>query len=226
VVRRLDGVECRASTLVRADSIDLALLAVAQATAQTVKLGRIDRDRIDVVRDVMAAGFPNYKYAHERPVALKRQPAQPIGSIPTVEDFSLAQLTLKIEYGEPAAPGEGEGSPWEGLSGAGVVVGDYLLGVAIEHHAAEGLSSLRVVPLTQLTQVEESERVVFCAVLGIDDPEQLPVVGLGDSAGDEVPAALVSELRQLTELSEAGLLGPGELKTLRITAVKEAKGWR
>jgi hypothetical protein len=225
VVRCLDGVECAASVLARSESVDLALLAVPLLRARPAKIGRVDRDRIDVVRNVMAAGFPNYKYAHDRPVPLRRQPAQPSGFVPTVEDFSGGELTLKIEAGEPATPSLKGGSPWEGLSGAGVVVGEHLLGVAIEHHLAEGMGALRVVPLTRLADLPGPERALFCAILSIDDPTDLPVID-HKADEDEFSAALLRDLKDLLKLSELGLLGPGELKTLRITAVKEAKGWK
>jgi hypothetical protein len=138
-------------------------------------------------------------------------------------------LTLKIEAGEPAPPSQGGVSPWQGLSGAGVVVGEYLFGVAIEHHLSEGLGALRVVPLTRLAELPGHERALFCAILGIDNPAQLPVINRGDEDDDDdqgVPVTLVRDLKNLLKLSQMGLLGAGELKALRITAVKEAKGWR
>jgi hypothetical protein len=243
VVRCLDGAEYPATTAARSDMADIALLVVPQIKAQPVMIGRVDRHRIDVIHDVMAAGFPNFKHAVDRPAHLKRQPAQPVGSVPTVEDYSAGELTLKVETGWPATPSQAGSSPWEGLSGAGVIVGELLIGIAIEHHLAEGLGALRVMPLTRLADLPNPDlpnpdlpnpdlpnpdQALFCAVLGIDEPDQLPMVGReGEGESEkEGPATLVDDLEELFKLGERGLLGPGELKSLRITAVKVAKGWR
>lgn len=227
VVRCLDGTECKATILVRSEPIDVALLAVPDVKAPPVRMARVDRDQIDVLRNAMAAGFPNYKYQADRPAALKRQPAQPVGFVPTVEDLPGGELTLKIEAGAPAPPAAPGTSPWEGLSGAGVVAGEHLLGIAIEHHIAEGLSALRVMPLTRLAELPAPERTLFCAILGIDDVAALPIVESAAAADDdEPPAELVAELKRLLKLNTMGLIGPSELKALRIKAYKEAKGWR
>jgi len=223
-VRTLDGIEWAGTCVARSDEIDLALLAVPEIKVSSVRLARVDRSRIDVVRDVMAVGFPNYKYADERPIAERRQPAQPVGSIPTIEDSSGGHLTLKIEAGEPAPPSPSGDSPWQGLSGAGVVVGSALVGVVIEHHLAEGLGALRIVPLTKLQELGGVERAHFCAILGIEDPEQLPIVG-DPEEGDEVLKRIVGDLHDLITLSEQGLLSPVELSALKMKAVEKGKGW-
>jgi hypothetical protein len=175
VVRHLSGTEFAASVLVRSEEVDLALLEAPGIQGSAARIGRIDRQQIDVARDVMAAGFPNYKYADRRPDRLTSQPAQAVGSIPTVEDLRGGELTLKVEN-EPAPAFGVSGSPWEGLSGGGVVVADHLIGVVTEHYLAEGLSSLRVAPLTRIADMPAADRGRFCAILEIGDVAELPIV--------------------------------------------------
>ena len=174
VVRDLGGTEFGASVLVCSEDVDLALLNAPGVHGSAAKIGRIDREQIDVARNVMAAGFPNYKSAEKRPDRLTSQPAQAVGSIPTVEDLRTGELTLKVEN-EPASVAAG--SPWEGLSGGGVVVDQHLIGVVIEHYLAEGQSSLRVAPLTRIADLPPADRDRFRTILEIGDPRELPPVG-------------------------------------------------
>jgi hypothetical protein len=229
IVRTLDGVELPASTLVRSTSLDLALLAASGLKAAPVKIGQVDQEHIDVVRDVMAVGFPNYKYADERPPSQKRQPAQPVGSVPTAEGVSGGDLTLKVEAGEPAPPSSGGSSPWEGLSGAGVFVQEYLFGIVIEHHLAEGLGALRLIPLSRVLDLPSPDGAMFRAILGLDQLAQLELIGAITNLEDEDDPALsdiVKELQQVIDVGQRGLLTPAEVSALKITAYKEAKGWR
>jgi hypothetical protein len=225
----LDGVEHDATILVRSDDLDLALLSVPDIKARPVKLGRISPEQIEVVRDVIAVGFPNYKYSPERPLPLKRQPAQPFGFIPTGEGFSGGDLTLKLEAGEPAPPAPGANTPWEGLSGAGVFVGEYLLAVVVEHHPSEGVGSLRLIPLSRIVDVPGIDGVLLRAILGLDDLQQLEVTradGQKDNKDDPALIAIVKGLQEVIKLGELGLLSPSEVSALKITAYKEAKGWK
>jgi hypothetical protein len=205
------------------ETLDIALLAVPDLTATPIAIACIDRQRIEVVRDVMAAGFPNYKYSADKPRSTRRQPAQPVGSVGTVEDLSAGTLTLKLEAGEPAPVPTAEGSPWEGLSGAGVIVREALLGIAIEHCPAEGLGSIRFVPFTQLSTLVPGKRALFCALLDIVDPDTLPPVNSASLAN--VRPDVAADLIEITRLEEQGLLLRVEARNLRILAYKKAKGW-
>lgn len=139
IVRTLNGVEHPATLLARCDTVDMTILLTPGLQAQAVRLARVERQNVAVVHGVVAVGFPNFKYADDRPTPLKRQPAQPVGYIPTAEGLSAGDLTLKVESGLPAPPSTGTASPWQGLSGAGVFVEELLLGIVTEHHTAEGL---------------------------------------------------------------------------------------
>jgi hypothetical protein len=228
VVRTLDGVEYTASLLVRSDLLDLALLAVPTLQGSPAKIGRIDRGRIEVIRDAMTAGFPNYKYSNDRPIAQKRQPAQPVGSIPTAEGYSAGNLTLKVEAGIPAQPLAQGASPWEGLSGAGVVADEYLVGVVVEHHLAEGLGSLTLVPLARVLDIAGVDGALFRAILGIGDLEEIEIIGVSnpEDGDDPILIGIIKDLKEVMTLGRAGLLSPSEVSALKLTAYKEAKGWR
>jgi tetratricopeptide (TPR) repeat protein len=181
VVRTLDGVERAAHVLARSDDVDLALLAVPDIQMPPAKLGRLDREHIDIVHNVMAVGFPNYKNVTTRPQPAIRQPAQPVGSVPTAEDFPGGYLTLKVGAGEPAPAMPRSRSPWAGLSGGGVIVCDHFLGIVLDHSLAEGNGALRIAPLTQLAKAPVRERSLFYAILGIVDHEGIPLIALAEA---------------------------------------------
>lgn len=223
-IRTVEGSEhVVASVLARDDDIDLAVLAVPDLPGNAVKIARVDRSRIDLLREVTAVGFPNYKYADERPAYQKRQPAQPTGTVPTTENFSSGNLVLKLENGVPEALLAE--SPWAGMSGAGVFVGDALLGVVIEHHPGDGLGALHFAPLTSIESLNQTSSAVFCAVLGITNWASLVVANPLPSE-DVTDPELIKSLREIKELLNQGLLEASDAKTLRIVAMKTFKGWK
>lgn len=228
VVRSIDGVEHAATLLTRCDRVDLALLGAPGLQAPAVRLARVDRQKVAVVRDVVAVGYPNFKYAHDRPTPVKRQPAQPVGFIPTAEGLTAGDLTLRLEGGLPAPPQPGVKSPWQGLSGAGVFVQGQLLGVVTEHRLTEGLGALQVKPLTCLLDLPDPEGALFRAILDLHDPAALILVAddAHPESDDPVLMDIVRELHQLMSLGRQGLLTPAEVSALKMTAYKEAKGWR
>jgi hypothetical protein len=220
-VRTMDGEEHEVvSVMARSDVIDMAVLAVPGLAAEPIEIGQVDRSRIDVVHNVMAVGFPNYKYAADKPARLRRQPAQPVGMVPTTESYTSGTLVLKLEDAGPAPVDNG--SPWEGLSGAGVFVEERLLGVVIEHRFAEGLCTLHFVPFSSLLTLTEHEQALFCAVLGILNLKALPHA---NGSPTPIDGSLVSDLKEIRELENQGYLDPSEASVLRIEAVKQSKGW-
>jgi hypothetical protein len=62
------------------------------------------------------------------------------------------------------------------MSGAGVAVGDLVIGVVRSHNLAAGGQSLTVTPLTALERLPPDLRQRFCDVLGIKDPARLTVL--------------------------------------------------
>jgi acetyl esterase/lipase/tetratricopeptide (TPR) repeat protein len=190
VVRSLQGDIVDAEVLARSDSVDVALLGVKDLPAEPVALGRIDRERWTFVRDVQTVGFPDYKYDEDAPVPRRRGAAHTSGEIGSVEDYASGDLTLKINFGLPDLPHDVIESPWQGLSGAGVIVGDHLLGIAVEHRLKEGAGSLRVVPFTRLLDAPEGDR--FCAILEVDFTEIAMVGGAEAEAQTESVSARTS----------------------------------
>jgi CHAT domain-containing protein/tetratricopeptide (TPR) repeat protein len=180
-VRDIEGHEWKVSELLAIDrELDIGAIHVpglACGLAQ-IGLGSVGRSTIDIVRDVTSVGFPGYKEAPEKPKVQRRQPAQPFGFIPTAENASGGELILKLEAGQPP-PLEAAVSPWAGLSGAGVLVADRLIGVVIEHRLSEGLGSLTVRALGDLESLPARARAEFCISLGVADLEGLPIVNPG-----------------------------------------------
>jgi hypothetical protein len=223
VIRTIEGSEhVVAAILARDNGIDLAVLAVPDLPADAVTMARVDRSQIELLREVTAVGFPNYKYASTRPVYQRRQPAQPTGTVPTIENFSTGNLVLKLESGLPnTLP---SGSPWEGMSGAGVFIGDALLGIVIEHHPGDGLGALHFVPLTSIESLTSTSGAVFCAVLNVASWVPLDAVHSASNT-HAINPALMQDLKEIQQLLNQGLLEAPDAKTLRIVAMKKFKGW-
>lgn len=74
-----------------------------------------------------------------------REAAHVVVSTPVLSNFRKGTLEVVV----PAAPAErGDGhSPWEGMSGAALWVGDRIVGVIAAHHPGEGLARLAAVRL-------------------------------------------------------------------------------
>ncbi|WP_138758373.1 NB-ARC domain-containing protein [Modestobacter altitudinis] len=168
VVRDIEGFEYDVSKIAVWDErLDLALL-IAENLAPDLSpapLGRLDRNRIEVVTDAMAVGYPDFKQDKDRSLP-QGTPAQPVGFIPTAENRPEGTLVVKLLAGEPdRAPGTD--GPWKGLSGAGLIASSRLIGVVIEHRPAEGLGSLIVQPLTAVGNAPAELRDVFLHQIGI-----------------------------------------------------------
>jgi hypothetical protein len=226
IVRLMDGSE-KPVTNILADNlqVDLAVLGVSGISdMKPVALARVDRKKISVLSDVMAVGFPNYKYQKERPLATQRQPAQPVGIVPTAENATSGRLVLKISAGEPATPNPGDGSPWAGLSGAAVFCGEALLGVVNEHHSAEGLGVLHFIPFTEVFELPVDQQILLGAAIGIADMAALPIIN-GSEQVEHIDTDLERMLLEIRAYEKSGLLTPSAAKSLTVTAFKHAKGW-
>lgn len=213
-------------TLVRIEELDLAVLVVPGIDLPQVRFGRIDRSQINQIDKVMAVGFPNYKHVANKPAYNRRQPAQPCGNVPSVENFGEDIFVLKLTDGIPTEPAlAAEASPWEGLSGAGVFVDDALVGIAIEHDKQDGLGVIRFQPVCGL-QVDECHSLLYAA-LAVTDPEtQFVLINRAPPSRPEISEQLRRDLLEIKELEDGGLLKESDAGTLRITAFERAKGWR
>jgi hypothetical protein len=129
-VRDLHQREYPARLCAHDEALDLAVLAVPGlgASLDPFRIASVDREFAGVIPDVLGVGFPGFKHAPEKPKAKRRQAAQADGWIPTAENCGDGKLVLKLRI---APPEISPGSPWEGFSGAGIVVDDRLVGIAI-----------------------------------------------------------------------------------------------
>lgn len=158
---------------------------------------------------------------------MRRQPAQPFGSVPTIENYSAGEMVLKLEGGEPTEITKedgGPGSPWEGLSGGAVTVGDLLVGIATRHRTLEGQGSITFTPLTRITdELQPPERLLLTAILALEAMED--VTSSPMNGADQPLTELEQVLGELADLERKGLLKPPEAGALRVKAVTSIKGW-
>lgn len=173
--------------------VDLAVIELAEHVAGIEPLGfaRLDRTRVAEVTGCHAVGYPRWKRTDAR------YTAQITGVVPTAENLAAdapgaptegavrrGLLTL-VGQRNPAVPpipaGQGalserSGSPWGGMSGAGIVVGGLVLGVIRAHNFAEGGASLSATPITAIDELPADVSRTMWDALGVADPAALPIV--------------------------------------------------
>ena len=191
----------------RSLAVDLAVLTLSEPAGELGQLScaQVDRSRVDRVTGCVAVGFPRWKKDKDQ-----RLTAQVHGWVPTAEgmeptaDAGLrAGLLTLVGDRIPGAPPipekelhESSGSLWGGMSGAGVAVDDLVIGVVRSYNRAAGGQSLTVTPLTALEQLPVDLRQQFWDALGIEDPEQLPVLpDVRRSERHERPQVLAKPVR-------------------------------
>ncbi|BBH69753.1 hypothetical protein ACTI_64380 [Actinoplanes sp. OR16] len=131
-----------ASVAWRDPETDIAVLTFPPPGAvRAVPIGRFT-DRAAVV-PAETAGFPLWKLRTAASGERYRDLSYLTGSIAILADRRSGRAELVVT-GPQAAP---TGSPWEGMSGAPVLVGGHLIGVVIEDHLAEGPGRLTVARL-------------------------------------------------------------------------------
>ncbi|MFF0312037.1 trypsin-like peptidase domain-containing protein [Streptosporangium sp. NPDC004379] len=133
---------------------DLAALRVpSEGALPPVRYGLVDPGVATELR-CQAVGFPLWKY---REKARVRDSAQMTGVILPLENRYGGTLGVAVD--RPPAEDRTE-SPWKGMSGAALFVGDRLVGVLSEHHPREGaghLTALRVDWASALTPEQRAE---------------------------------------------------------------------
>lgn len=129
---------------------DLGLVTIAPGgPVEPATFGRLP-DSADVV-GVHAVGFPRWKMRNADgaiPVdgdgkKRFRESAHIVGSSPLQSNSRRRTLEVVLTAA-PAEPADGH-SPWEGMSGAALWVGELIVGVVAQHHPAEGLARLAAV---------------------------------------------------------------------------------
>ena len=127
---------------------DIAVLSIAPHEGKppvvVARFGRIsDRPAVLAVR---AVGFPRFKLRNDAAAVPRDEPSryrdshQADGSIAVLSN--RREGTLEVTVRSPERDPDPSVSPWEGMSGAAVWVGDRIVGVIAEHHRAEGLGRL------------------------------------------------------------------------------------
>ncbi len=183
--------------------MDLAVLEVpdVEVDIPPLRYGEVVRRAPAVVEQCWAIGFPHYKVLEHEPDKPKPPPssAHVNGEIPTGEYLDQQLLTLKVRDSPRPQP---QGSEWEGMSGAVVFSGDYIIvGVITEHRPLEGESALTVVPITALDRLPKAEATKWWKLLGVDRQAlvRLPVQDILDRFDPREPQRLKMSKKLIEE---------------------------
>ena len=185
-------------------NVDLALLTIGEPVDGIGQLGcaRVERDRFGRVDGCIAVGFPRWRKDGDQ-----RRSAQVDGIVPTAEGLDAtansglrAGLLTLVGNRTPGAPNipagmlteEPRANPWGGMSGAGVVVGDLVIGVVRSHNLAAGGQSLTVTPLSAIDTLADETRKRFWEALGVADSNALEVIPLADGSLSGGPPVIAS----------------------------------
>ncbi|MFE7512998.1 trypsin-like peptidase domain-containing protein [Streptomyces sp. NPDC057540] len=107
----------------------------------------------------VAVGFPDFAVRGDVPVTRQMTGSILLGSF-------LGSHEMELSLDSPA-PRQAGGSPWQGVSGAGVLTRDgVLVGVCTSHHVPAGAASLTAAGLSPLTEDPEFRRLL--AEHGVD----------------------------------------------------------
>ncbi|MCP9839009.1 tetratricopeptide repeat protein [Cyanobium sp. N.Huapi 1H5] len=141
----------RESTVLWRGGQDLALVRLegfqqGEDSEDLVRLAPLGRGITSHVCD--GVGFPDFKERHgsERFPAGVRDSAQLKGELRLGANLATGHWELQLDQ-NPLPPQPHQNSPWPGISGTAVLVGDCLVGVVVVHELREGSSSLTVQPL-------------------------------------------------------------------------------
>ncbi|WP_052230287.1 NACHT domain-containing protein [Streptomyces sp. CT34] len=130
-------------------AVDIAVLKITSRASTgescAAEVARVQFARITQRVDCEALGFPLFKLradtASPAPEAPRRFRDSHHALATTTPWSDLRAGSLEISADPPGAP-EPDRSPWEGMSGAAVWSGGYVIGVVSEHHRADGWGRL------------------------------------------------------------------------------------
>ncbi|MBM7167765.1 serine protease [Streptomyces sp. G44] len=137
----------------RIDEVDLALLVLGEGgpVIPPARWGVLPRT-VEAVPFV-AIGFPDHASRQEVPETRQLTGKILLGSF-------LGSHEMELSLSSPA-PVESSGSPWRGVSGAGVITHDgVLVGVCTSHHVPSGAASLTATDLSQVSRDPEFVRLL------------------------------------------------------------------
>jgi hypothetical protein len=178
---------------------DLAVLTIAAPEAVTVaRFGRVGDGRAAVLTG-QAVGFPRFKLKnHDDDHVVYRDSHQADGSVAVLSN--RRERTLELTVPAPERDPDPEASPWEGMSGAALWVGDRIVGVIAKHHPADGLGRLAAIRFDlAFDRLGPGKRAELLALLTI--PPTLPDV-LPPATGQWLTSAYQAQARDIA---------PGEL---------------
>ncbi|MGQ0717614.1 MAG: trypco2 family protein [Pseudonocardiales bacterium] len=117
----------------------LTIVPQGQPPVTVARFGGIS-DRAAVLA-VQAVGFPRFKLkTDDGGRAVYRDSHQAVGSVAVLSN--RREGTLEVTVLPPERDPDPVTSPWEGMSGAAVWVGDRIVGVIAKHHRCDGLGRL------------------------------------------------------------------------------------
>ncbi len=192
---------------------DLAVLTIAPRAAEpavaVARFGRIGGDRAAVLA-ARAVGFPRFKLKTDDDAAQLqyRDSHQADGSVAVLSN--RREGTLELTIPPPERDPDPDVSPWEGMSGAAVWVGDRIVGVIARHHRSDGPNRLAVARLDlAFTGLDQDRRAELRTLLGLPDvvPDVVPPstgewvrTGYQEQVRDIAPSPLLDRDAELDEL--------------------------
>lgn len=140
---------------------DLAALRVPlEGDLPPARYGLVDDHAAEL--PCRAIGFPAWKFRDNR-----RDSGQISGAILPLSNRYTG--TLHVGVDRPPAE-DREGSPWEGMSGAALFVGDRLVGIIAEHHLVEGPGHLTAHRADWRLTPEQCEQIGYGQVVSVNPP--------------------------------------------------------
>ena len=180
---------------------DLAVLSIAPhkvgPRVAVARFGRIS-DRAAVLA-ARAVGFPRFKLKNSDGAGVDddqrwyRDSHQADGSVGVLSN--RREGTLEVTVPRPERDPDPGVSPWRGMSGAAVWIGDRIAGVIANHHRSDGLGRLAAARLDlALEGLDQGRRDELRALL--DLPEVLLDV-IPPSVGERVRTAYQAQVRDI-----------------------------
>lgn len=185
----------------RSEAPDLALICDARIGPgiPRFRVARLDRSESDLVtlRDVAIVGYPAFKEGG------RRIRFHGSGTVSLLSSWESGLIDLQLSVAPPELlPGDPL-SQWAGISGAPLIVDEFVIGVVTEHPTRMGRSTLSATPLTLVDAIEAHRDWGP----GVTNPEQWwRALGVVDNVAPRIPGPTVpvpTWCRELSAMEEA-----------------------